>query len=1465
VNYKLSRTKPRQSIGTTESKDHNHRIIVKDGVKYIEDSENLSKHNEQKLTATDLLGKISAQHSLLTSELFHLKEYTSLVTWNPEATPSNFYNDFIAENYNMWEPKSLPNGKTRQKRHSLRHVSTEQDSLRSSVEDAEKKFIDEVFNPSKFYHDHFLLKAPSGSKKPGLSSSPVSSKIQIPQFKSRGRSTRIKPEDDEEKAQLNNTPRSSRGKAKATTTSEDFKEEESEDDSDVEQLPTKVFFKGGSIPKIKFKFSASTPGRVITHPDHLSKPAFHSIEDYLNSYKSLDEDVTNEEYENFIQEQRDVILKLRHAIEERFLTIDEKLNISKVPPPQQFRDPLKTHHTFNDHFVAQAVHLSKLFQDSRKAKVQRQRKIAQMIEVHFKRQVGAAERRRKEEEKKLRSLARNAMQAVKKRWMLAEKAYKILKNQEAEELKRIKGKEHLSQMLEHSTQLLEAQLTKQDESGDDSDAEVLDEAKEAELLKAREEIIHQLDDDSNLSIDELRLKYAHLRDLKLEEISEDNQADEETPEVETEVETIPELNEEEKKAIAAENNAEHDSLLDSDSSLDSDDDSDLSSEEEDDEGNTEPSGLAAFFGNGPTKIEDEDDDEDDESVKSYLSDEEIGEIEDTVKDEKDTTPGSTPDVNENGHQLSIAKDSRASTAESNDGVVDVPYPSLLLKGDLRSYQKQGLNWLASLYNNGTNGILADEMGLGKTIQTISLISYLAVNKGNWGPHLIVVPTSVILNWEMEFKRFAPGFKVMVYYGSPQERKQKRKGWNKPDTFHVCITSYQLVCQDQQIFKRKRWKYMILDEAHNIKNFKSNRWNALLNFNTENRLLLTGTPLQNNIMELWSLLYFLMPSSSKNQSMPSGFANLEDFQTWFGKPVDKIIEGGLDQKVDEETKQTVSKLHQVLRPYLLRRLKADVESQMPGKYEHVVYCKLSKRQYKLYHEYLDRSDTRNMLQNANYISIINALMQLRKVCNHPDLFEERQIRTSFAIDESLITPYQETNSLVLRRLKDNDAIDLNVLNLAFTRFENDGLTTYHSNSITNLKSSKILDERVEELSADLVEEIDSNYSDIESFYKYSRYHSKREFLSKIKQIIYINNLRCDKSPMYGKNLINELSVVKPIELDFQFKGELIKPLETRMLSMSNEIERFAFVTPEVVNLNMTELTIPSKVADKVSELENPLHKVQTKLSIQFPDKSLLLYDCGKLQKLAKLLTDLQKGGHRALIFTQMTKVLDILEQFLNIMGIRYMRLDGATKIEDRQILTERFNKDPKIMVFILSSRSGGLGINLTGADTVVFYDSDWNPAMDKQCQDRCHRIGQTRDVHIYRFVTEYTIESNILKKANQKRHLDDIVIQEGEFTTDYFSKLSYRDLLGNGTGGNEDEGDRPLFGDPTKLTSVLAEAEDEADAKAAKEAMKEVELDNEDFVENEDEEVAEMDADDREGFGHVDEYMIRFLANGYYYD
>ncbi|KXJ85926.1 SNF2 family N-terminal domain-domain-containing protein, partial [Microdochium bolleyi] len=811
-------------------------------------------------------------------------------------------------------------------------------------------------------------------------------------------------------------------------------------------------------------------------------------------------------------------------------------------------------------------------------------------------------------------------------------------------------------------------------------------------------------------------------------------------------------------------------------------------------------------------------------------------------------------------------DSRSMTPHTQIPKTEVPF---LLRGTLREYQHYGLDWLAGLYRNGTNGILADEMGLGKTIQTISLLAHLACHHEVWGPHLVIVPTSVMLNWEMEFKKWCPGFKVLSYYGSIEERKRKRQGWKDSDMWNVCITSYQIVLQDQQVFKRRRWHYMILDEAHNIKNFKSKRWQTLLGFNTQARLLLTGTPLQNNLTELWSLLFFLMPS----ENGVGGFADLAEFQDWFHKPESQILESGREQ-MDEEARAIIAKLHKVLRPYLLRRLKADVEKQMPAKYEHVEFCRLSRRQRELYDGFLARADTRDALSSGNYISVINCLMQLRKVCNHPDLFVERPIMTSFRQPKSVAAGYESYEQLVRKHLSSDpmQLVSLKFLNLLPTASESlsygalahaDRLSAQHRLAMLHNNQWN----RCHTMPGD--PEPDT----IQSSITYIEHNSRRSRLSELQQCLYVGNNKRQERPVYGKTLTDFLTLGlhsrphKPrprlprqimgwFEEDSPVLHNLIPTLDERGESMRTTITKFACVTPAVVTRDLDRFFLGSAGVEAFTEMDlklstpvryapfkpkeaplDPWHEARMRLSIQFPDKRLLQYDCGKLQALDRLLRKLQAGGHRALIFTQMTKVLDILEQFLNIHGHKYLRLDGATKVEQRQILTDRFNNDPRILAFILSTRSGGLGINLTGADTVIFYDQDWNPAMDKQCQDRCHRIGQTRDVHIYRLVSEHTIEGNILRKASQKQMLDDVVIQEGAFTTDYLDKLPGRELVTTRTHDEDvvgDAMDRVLGGversDQRTVNRVLEQAEDREDVDAARIAEKEIQEDEADFEE-----------------------------------
>ncbi|KAI5304802.1 swr1 complex component [Ascosphaera pollenicola] len=785
--------------------------------------------------------------------------------------------------------------------------------------------------------------------------------------------------------------------------------------------------------------------------------------------------------------------------------------------------------------------------------------------------------------------------------------------------------------------------------------------------------------------------------------------------------------------------------------------------------------------------------------------------------------------------------------------IKTPIPELL-RGTLRKYQHYGLDWLAGLYNNNINGILADEMGLGKTIQTIALLAHLAIEHEVWGPHLVVVPTSVMLNWEMEFKKWAPGFKILTYYGSQEERRQKRRGWMDDDRWHVCITSYQLVLQDQQTFKRRNWHYMILDEAHNIKNFRSQRWQTLLTFKTHSRLLLTGTPLQNNLTELWSLLFFLMPSDDNDMGI-EGFADLRNFSEWFRRPVEQILEHGRET-MDEEAKQVVTKLHTVLRPYILRRLKIDVEKQMPAKYEHVVVCKLSKRQRYLYDGFMSRAQTKETLASGNYLSIINCLMQLRKVCNHPDLFETRPITTSFAMPRTVIADFEISELLVRRRLlTEHPERKLNLDFMNLVPISDERLSKIFAKDIASITAHGALSMLREKQYKSTNWEMKFDGSSALTALNSVENNLRKSRLEELEQCIYLQSQRHARQPLWGQGLLDMLTISttpKSLSARPRHNTELLDwysdmsptvasmfvSLEDRARQLKPIIEKYAFVTPSVVAPGVTDAALtpietrmlsPSMVYPPY----DPLHEPQTRLTIAFPDKRLLQYDCGKLQQLESLLRKLQAGGHRALIFTQMTKMLDILEQFLNIHGYLYLRLDGATKVEQRQILTDRFNSDPRILVFILSSRSGGLGINLTGADTVIFYDLDWNPAMDKQCQDRCHRIGQTRDVHIYRLVSEYTIESNILRKANQKRMLDDVVIQEGQFTTDYFQRPDVRKMLGDLGGQDEASAamDRVLDA-KVGAARTFEQAEDKEDIYAAKNAEKEVEkADAGDFEEN----------------------------------
>ncbi|XP_073053398.1 ISWI chromatin-remodeling complex ATPase CHR17-like [Primulina eburnea] len=458
-----------------------------------------------------------------------------------------------------------------------------------------------------------------------------------------------------------------------------------------------------------------------------------------------------------------------------------------------------------------------------------------------------------------------------------------------------------------------------------------------------------------------------------------------------------------------------------------------------------------------------------------------------------------------------------------------------IQGKMRDYQLAGLNWMIRLYENGINGILADEMGLGKTLQTISLLGYLHEFRGITGPHMVVAPKSTLGNWMNEIKRFCPVIRAVKFLGNPDERKYIREELLVAGKFDVCVTSFEMAIKEKSIFRRFSWRYIIIDEAHRIKNENSLLSKTMRLFSTNYRLLITGTPLQNNLHELWALLNFLLPEI---------FSSAETFDQWFQ------ISGENDEQ------EVVQQLHKVLRPFLLRRLKSDVEKGLPPKKETILKVGMSQMQ-KQYYRALLQKDLEVINAGGERKRLLNVAMQLRKCSNHPYLFQGAEPGPPYTTGDHLI--------------------------------------------------------------------------------------------------------------------------------------------------------------------------------------EN----------------------AGKMVLLDKLLPKLKERDSRVLIFSQMTRLLDILEDYLLYRRYYYCRIDGNTGGEDRDASIEAFNKPgSEKFVFLLSTRAGGLGINLATADVVILYDSDWNPQVDLQAQDRAHRIGQTKEVQVFRFCTEYTIEEKVIERAYKKLALDALVIQQG---------------------------------------------------------------------------------------------------------
>ncbi|BGP41041.1 DNA-dependent ATPase fun30 [Rhodotorula kratochvilovae] len=554
---------------------------------------------------------------------------------------------------------------------------------------------------------------------------------------------------------------------------------------------------------------------------------------------------------------------------------------------------------------------------------------------------------------------------------------------------------------------------------------------------------------------------------------------------------------------------------------------------------------------------------------------------------------------------------------------------------LKDYQMLGVNWLNLLYRRGTSCILADEMGLGKTAQVIALLAHLKATDEP-GPHLVIVPSSTLDNWMREFSVFAPNLVVRSYYGSQGERYELRGELRNMEDLDVVVTTYNIATgspDDQKFLKRKMdFKVTVFDEGHQLKNSESKKYKDLMQVRAEWRLLLTGTPLQNNLQELVSLLSFILPDQFRdaNESLRAIF---------------KVQPGSATNLLSRER---IMRAKKMMTPFVLRRKKAQVLKDLPEKTERIEYCDMTDLQREVYDEAIFRS--RKALVNAQE--------------------EELDAMGSEEEDAPPGAEDPDVEKKPARRSRPKKVV------APSTKMGNKADTTSSAHVLTDLRKAsnhpmlfrRLYDEKIlKQMARDCLKE--------------------EEFLDRNKDLIF-----------------EDMEVMTDFELH-------------RFCLTYKQLNKYALKNDEWMS-------------------------------------------AGKIAKLLELLPAMKERGDRVLIFSQFTQVLDILEVVLDTMRLKYLKLTGQTAVSDRQNLVDAFNKTDDITVFLLSTRAGGLGLNLTAANTVIFYDCDYNPHNDKQAEDRCYRIGQTRQVNIIRLVTKGSLDEAMYELASTKLKLDAEVSGQG---------------------------------------------------------------------------------------------------------
>ncbi|KAJ5771310.1 uncharacterized protein N7511_003361 [Penicillium nucicola] len=604
------------------------------------------------------------------------------------------------------------------------------------------------------------------------------------------------------------------------------------------------------------------------------------------------------------------------------------------------------------------------------------------------------------------------------------------------------------------------------------------------------------------------------------------------------------------------------------------------------------------------------------------------------------------------------------TALGEQELVATQQPGLMTGGKMRTYQLEGLEWLRSLWMNGLGGILADEMGLGKTVQAISMIAFLKEKKVS-GPFLIVAPMSTLGNWIDEFARWTPEIETVLYHASKDERaaiRQKQMNIKKQTqmNFPVVCTSYDICINDGKFLSQYHWRYIVVDEGHRLKNVDCKLMKALMAYPSANRLLITGTPLQNNISELWSLLHFLLPDV---------FNEMGSFEKWFDFSSVLEQKGDSDRILERKKSKLVSSMHAILKPFLLRRLKADVETSLPKKREYILYAPLTSEQKDLYREIITGTG--------------------------------RQYLEDKALERLTSKSASTTRSSSLKRKRSDSG---------------------QSSPAKSAKASKT-----------------------------STPAADGPISSRPRR----------------RGVTNEYKEVTDGEFD-----EKLRKMELGIEDVPEEETQLSETELEAQELARNLKLARQEIGQK--KMQNPI--MQARLACNSPHNfywpwmgesstvdETLVSASGKMLLLDRLVPCLLSKGHKILIFSQFKTQLDIIEEWVTeLRSWECCRIDGAIPQEDRRAQIHDFNKKNSHKIFLLSTRAGGQGINLTAADTVILFDSDWNPQQDLQAQDRAHRIGQTKPVIVYRLATKGTVEQTLLEKADSKRRLERLIIQKGKF-------------------------------------------------------------------------------------------------------